>query len=93
MVSVFWDALKIIFFDYLEKGKPIIIYITAFLSRLKIEITKKTLHDNNKSALSPSQRTVSQVDGLDGKTELVGLRIAPLFFRSAPSDYWLFASQ
>ena len=45
MASVFWDALGIIFIDYLEKGQTINSdYYIALLERLKDEITKKRLH-------------------------------------------------
>jgi hypothetical protein len=84
MASVFWDVQGILFIDYLEKGKRINSeYYMALLVRLKEEITKKTTsHEEEKSALSPRQCTVSQVDRNDGQIARIGLQIAstpPLF--------------
>ena len=70
LASVFWDAQGILFIDYLEKGKNVNSeYNVALLVRLKEEIAKKTdINEEEKSALSPRQCTVSQVDRNDGKT-------------------------
>ena len=61
---------------------------------LKEEIAKKWSQVKKKRALSLRQSTMSQVDYNDGKTTWIALRMASapsLFFRSGPSDSWLFA--
>ena len=45
MASVFWDAHRILFIDYLEKGKTINSdYYVALLNRLSAEIKNKRPH-------------------------------------------------
>ena len=69
LATVFWDAQGILFIDYLEKGSTINSkYYIALLVCLKAGITKKWPQIKKKSALSPRQCTVSQVDCNDGKT-------------------------
>ena len=70
LASVFWDALGILFIDYLEKGRTINSeYYIALLVHLKEEIAKKTAtNEEEKSALSSRQCNVSQVERNDGKT-------------------------
>ncbi|MCP6497641.1 hypothetical protein NL476_27105, partial [Klebsiella pneumoniae] len=42
MATVFWDSQRIIFIDYLEKGKTITgAYYSLLLDRLKIELQEK----------------------------------------------------
>jgi hypothetical protein len=49
MASVFWDALGIIFIEYLKKGPAINSeYYTALMERLNDEIKKKRLDFKNK---------------------------------------------
>ena len=92
LASVFWDAQGILFIDYLEKGRTINSknYI-ALLVHLKEEIAKKmTTNEEGKSALSPRQCTMSQVDC--NKTTWIALQIAStptLFSRSGLQ--WLLA--
>ena len=76
--SVFWDAQGTLFIDYLEKGRTINSkYHIALLVRLKGESTKKTAtNEDEKSALSPRQCTVSQIDCNDGTHTI--LVICPL---------------
>ena len=63
LACVFWDAQGILFIDFLEKEPSI-----ALLVRLKEEIAKKRPQMKKKSALSPKQCTMSQVDRNNGKT-------------------------
>ena len=60
---------------------------------LKEEIAKKTAINEWKSAFSPRQCIMSQVDRNDGKTTWLAFWTAstPTFSPDlAPSDYWLF---
>ena len=71
LASVFWDAQSILFIDYLEKGRTINSnYYIALLGHFKEKNAKviKAISEKEKSALSPRQCTVSQVDRNDGKT-------------------------
>ena len=66
LASVFWDAQRILFIVYLEKGiTNNSEYYIAFLECLTEEIVK---NEEEKSARSPKQGTVSQVDCNDAKT-------------------------
>ena len=59
MASVFWDALGILFIDYLEKGKTInSYYYMALLDRLRAEIKKTASYAKEKSFVPPKQCTV-----------------------------------
>ena len=52
MASIFWNALEVIFIDYLEKGKTIAgTYYAALLDRLVDEIRKKRSHLKKKKIL------------------------------------------
>ena len=68
LASVFWDAHGILFIDYFGKRRIINSkYYMVLLVRLKEEITKKTTpSEEEKSALSPRQCAVSQVDRNNG---------------------------
>ena len=44
MTSDFCDAYRVIFIDYLEKGRSITVYYAALLHRLVDEIMKKRSH-------------------------------------------------
>ena len=73
----------------MKKGRAIDSeYYIAILVRLKEEIAKKTAtNEEEKSALSPKQCTVLEVDRYDGETTWIALRIAcapTLFSRSGP---------
>ena len=70
LASVFWDVQGILFIDYLEKGRPINSkYHIALLVRLKETNHQKTAtNEEEKSAHSPRQCTMSQVDCNNGKT-------------------------
>ena len=88
LASIFWDAQGILFINYREKRRTINskCYI-ALLVCLKEEITKKIATNEEKSALSPRQCTMSQVDRNDGKITWLALQIAStstLFSRSGP---------
>ena len=51
--SVFWDAHKVIFVDYLEKGRNITVaYYATLLDRLVDEIRKKQPHLRKKNPFS-----------------------------------------
>jgi hypothetical protein len=66
MESVFWDARSILFIDYLEKGQTInSAYNIALLEPLNDEI--KASFEEEKSAVSSRQYTVSQINQNDGK--------------------------
>ena len=89
--SAFWDMQGILFIDYLGKGRTINSkYYIASLVHLKEEITKKmATNEEEKSALSPRQCTMSQVDCNNGKTTWIALWIAftpTLFSRSGPQQ-------
>ena len=92
LASVFWDVQGILFINYVEKRRTINsnYYYIALLVHLKEEITKKTAtSEEEKSALSPRQCTVSQVDHNDGKTTCIAFWIASaptLFSRSSPQE-------
>ena len=71
LTCVFWDVQGILFINYLEKGGTINSkYYIALLVCLKYKkITKKMgTNEKEKSALSPRQCTMSQVDRNNGKT-------------------------
>ena len=94
----FWPPYFGMHLDYLEKRKTINgEYYITLLVHLKEEIAKKENSHKwkRKSALSPRQCTVSQVDHNDSKTAWIALQIAsappPCSPDLAPSDYWLFA--
>lgn len=72
MASVFWDARKILFIDYLEKGQTITSdrYMTQ-LARLKEKIVKKRLHMKKKKAIfhqdnAPCHKSLATMDKLHG---------------------------
>ncbi|KAF7264834.1 hypothetical protein GWI33_022224 [Rhynchophorus ferrugineus] len=69
MACLFWDAHRIIFIDYLEKGRTINSdYYIAFLGRLKDKTAKKrAAFEEKESVASPRQCTVSQVSENDSK--------------------------
>ena len=78
LASIFGDVQGIFFINYLEKGRTINSeYYIALMVHLKEEITKKWPQiKKKKSALSPRQCTVSQVDHNNGKTTWITLRTA-----------------
>ena len=90
--SLYFGMCKVfLFINYLEKGRTINNeYYIALLVCSKEEITRKNSHKwRRKSALSPRQCTVSQVDYYDGKTTWIALWIAStttLFSRSGPQQ-------
>ena len=91
LASVCWDAQGILLIDRFEKGKTINSeYYITLLKCLKEEIAKKQHQiKKEKSARSPIQCTVSQIDRNDGKTIWITLRIASsptLFSRSGPQQ-------
>ena len=93
LASVFWDAQGILFIGYLEKGRTINseYHIALFEGR---NCQKTTTNEEGKSALSPRQLTVSQVDRNHGKTTWIALWVAlhtPYSPELAPSNYWLFS--
>ena len=69
LASIFLDAQGILFIYYLEKGRTINSeyhsIITVFEGRNR---QKTATNEEEESALSPRQCTVSQVDRNDGKT-------------------------
>ncbi|CAK1586950.1 unnamed protein product [Parnassius mnemosyne] len=68
MASVFWDAHRIIFIDYLGKGKIINSdYYIALLERLKDEILKKRPHLKKKKVLFDQDNVKPQIDENDDK--------------------------
>ena len=68
MATVFWDSQGIILVDYLEKGKTITgAYYATLLDRLKEELNQKRPRLAHKSARSPRQRAVPQIDRRNGK--------------------------
>ena len=68
LASIFWEMQGVLFINYLEKRKTIYSkYYIALLVHLKEEIAKKTATNEEKSALSPKQFTMSQVDRNDVK--------------------------
>ena len=81
-IHLFWNVQGILFIDYLEKGRTIYSrYYIALEVRLMEEIAKKTAKNEEvKSALSPRQCTVSQVDRNDGKIKIC----SPNCFRTRP---------
>ena len=87
LASVFWDAQGILFIVYLETNSK---YYIVILVHLKEKIEKKNPATNEeKSALSPRQYTVSQVDCNEVKTTWIALRIAfapTLCSRSGPKQ-------
>ena len=85
---VFWDAQGILFIDYLEKRRTINSeYYIALLVHLKEEIAKKQTQE--KSALSPRQCTVSQVQLQRWQNYMNCTSNCFLFSRSGPQ--WLLA--
>ena len=61
MSSVFWDAHKVIFIDYLKKGRTITgAYYAALLDRLVDEIRKKGLHLKKKKIIFHDDNALSQ---------------------------------
>ena len=77
LFTVFWDAHGILFINFLEKGRTINCeYYMALLVRFKWELQKTTPNGEEKSALSPRQYTVSQVDRNNGKIARIALQIA-----------------
>ena len=91
LASVFWDVQGILFISYLQKGRTINSkYHITLLVCLKEEIAKKTATNEEKSALSPRQCTMSQLNRNNGKTTWIALWIAStLSSRSGPQ--WLLA--
>ena len=96
MASVFWDAHRIIYIDYLEKGKYINSdYYIELLVRLKDEIAKKRPHMKKKKIMfhqdnapcHKSMKTMAKLSELGYKL----LPHPPYSPDLAPSDYWLFA--
>jgi len=96
LASVFWDAYRIIFIDYLEKGKTINSdYYIALLERLKDEIAKKRPHLKKKNVLfhqdnAPCHKSMKTM----AKLHELGFELLPHPPYSpdlAPSDYFLFA--
>ena len=75
---IFWDAQAILFIDYLEKSRTINSeYSIGLLVCLKEETAKKTtINEEVKSALSPKQCIVSQVNCNDEKITWITLQIA-----------------
>ena len=88
LASKMWDVQSILFIDYLEKGRTINSeYYIELLVHLNEEIKKKKNGHKwrRKSAFTPKQCTVSQVDCNDDKTMLIALWSASaptLFSRS-----------
>ena len=84
LASIFWNAQGILFIGCLENSE----YYIELLVHLKEEFTKKmATNEEEKSALSPRQYTVSQVNRNDGNTIWIAFRIASvptLFSRSCP---------
>ena len=87
LASVFWDAQGILFIDYLLKGTIInseyhIALLVHLKKKLKKKKKKKKATNEEKSALSPRQCTVSQVNCNGGKTTWLALWIAlePILF-------------
>lgn len=61
MVTAFWDSHRIIFIDYLEKGKTInAAYYAALLQRFSDDI-RKDARIWRERAFSPRQRVSSHV--------------------------------
>ncbi|CAH2108195.1 unnamed protein product [Euphydryas editha] len=69
MASVFWDAHRIIFIDYLGRGKTINSdYYIALLEHFKDEIAIKTApFEEEESVVSSRQCAVSQIEENNGK--------------------------
>ena len=91
LTSVFWDAQGILFIDYIGKRRTINSkYYIGLMVHLKEEITKKQPQMRiKKSAFSPRQCTVSQVDCNNGKTTWIALWIASaLILFSRDGSQW-----
>lgn len=77
MASVFWDAKGIIFTDYLEKGRAINSeYYIQLLVKLKEQIALKRPGMYKNKFFSPGQCYSASVDGYNGQTVRIELRIA-----------------
>ena len=94
MASVFWDRRRVIFIDYLQKGKTINVkYYAHLLQHLNNEIKKKWPHlSKNKvlfhqdnAAVHTSIITMVEINKLNFKL----LPYAPYSPDLAPSDYFL----
>ena len=93
MASVFWDAHKVIFIDYLDKGRTITgIHYAALLDQLVDEIRKKRPHlkkilfydDNAPSHTSNIAQAKKHELGFES------LLHPPYSPDLSPSDYYLF---
>ena len=97
MASVLWDAHRILFIDYLEKGKTINSdYYMALLDRLIAEIKKKRPHMQKKKVLfhqdnAPRLKSMKTMVKLN-KLSFELLSHPPYFPDLGPSDYYLFAA-
>ena len=95
MTSVFWDAHRVIFIDYFEKGRTIIrAYYAAFWDRLIDEIRKKGPHWKKKKTLFHDDNAPSHTSNIaQAKKHKLGFESLPHPPYSpdlAPSDYYLF---
>ena len=94
MASVFWNAHKVIFIDYLEKGRTIAgAYHAALLDRLIDEIRKKRPHLKKKTILFHDGNAPSNTSNIaQAKKHELGSESLPHLPCSpdlAPSDHYL----
>ena len=97
MATAFWDAHRILFIDYLEKGKNINIdYYLALLDRLRAEIKKKRPHIKKKRVLfhqgnAPCHKSMKTMVKLN-ELSFELLSHPPYTPDLATRNYWLFAN-
>ena len=95
MASVFWDAHRVIFIDYLEKGRTNTgAYYAALLDQLLNEIRKKWPHLKKKKIIFHDDNAPCHTSHISqAKKHEMGFELLPHPPYSpdlSPSDYYLF---